>query len=348
VQQVFDRSVDEHAEHPQEMLQALQRGLAEITVTEQRDVSYTDKQAADRMKEYGENILPQGWMAGIPTGLSYFDATLRLGYEPGELIGLVARTGIGKSWIIMYQGLIAWMAKKRVLFLSPELPKIEAEARWDTLMCGMSDIKVDALDFYRGFRPNKEQVKMAAGAAERSDWITLCSVDGRPFTIGEIPRLVKRFEPDVVLIDGLNFIQTPARRGQQAWERIMDVSYGLKSVAAGQDVVVMVSHQANRAAAHNLNRPPALHEIAGGDGFSHACDRLLVLHPPKQPAHRLVVTIQKFRRGEPLQGGLHLLFDPGKGLINETFDDPSTARDVRPHGADVQGGEGDARPMSIP
>ncbi len=348
VQQIMEHNVDLHAEHPQEMLAAMQHDLSDIAISDQRDVSYTDQQAAKRMKEYGEDILPQGWMAGIPTGLSYFDATLRLGYEPGELIGLVARTGIGKSWMIMYQGLVAWMAKKRVLFLSPELPQIEAEARWDTLLCGMSDIKVDALDFYRGFRPTEKQVAMAAGAAERGDWITLCSMDGRPFSLGEIPRLVKRFEPDVVLIDGLNFIQMPSRRGQQAWERIMDISYGLKSIASGQDVVVIVSHQANRAAAHNLNRPPALHEIAGGDGFSHACDRMLVLHPPKQPANRLIVTVQKFRRGPPLQGGLHLQFEPGKGIVNEVFDDPKSTRDVRPHGAAVQSRDGDAGDLSIP
>ncbi len=346
VQRIFDRNVDAHADDPRALLSALQRDLNDITIAERRDVSVTDAGAAKRMEAYADNILEKGWMAGIPTGLSFFDAECRMGWDEGELIGLVARTSIGKSWIMLFFGLVAWTAGKRVLFLSPELPQKEAEARWDTLLCGMHDITTDSMDYYRGFRPTEAQVNMAKGAAERSDWTTLCSIEGRPFSLNEIPRLVDRYEPDLVLIDGLNFIQGPTK-GSQSWERIMDVSYGLKSVAVGANISIIVSHQANRAAAHNLNRPPALHEIFAGDGFAQACDRLIVLHPPEVPPKRLIVTIQKFRRGEPQQGGLTLLFDPGKGKINEVFDSKST-RDTRPTGSNVQSRKRDARPVSIP
>jgi hypothetical protein len=346
VQRIFDQNVERHADDPQTLVASLRRDLDEIAISEKRDVSVTDASAAKRMAGYAENRLEEGWLAGIPTGLSYFDAALRMGWDAGELIGLVARTTIGKSWIMLYFGLVAWTAGKHVLFLSPELPEKELEARWDTLMCGMNDIATDALDYYRGFLPSKEQVEMAMKASKRQDWTTLCSVEGRPFSINEIPRLVARYEPDLVLIDGLNFVQGPTR-GRQSWERIMDVSYGLKTTAVGANVAIIVSHQANRAAAHNLHRPPALHEIFAGDGFAQACDRLLVLHPPQQPPHRLVVTIQKFRRGEPQQGGLMLQFEPGKGKINEVFDTKPT-RNVRPDGSDVQSGKGDARSVSIP
>ncbi len=346
VQRIFDTNVDLHADDPQTLVSSLRRALDDIAISEKRGVSVTDSSASKRMAAYADDRIEEGWLAGIPTGLSFFDAELRMGWEPGELIGVVARTGIGKSWLLIVFGLIAWTAGKRVLFLSPELPEKEAEARWDTLLCGMNDIATDSMDYYRGFLPSKEQVEMAMQASEREDWITLCSVEGRPFSTNEIPRLVDWYEPDLLLIDGLNFVAGPSR-GRQSWERIMEVSYGLKTTAVSGNVAIIVSHQANRAAGHNLHRPPALHEIFAGDGFAQACDRLLVLHPPKSPPNRLVVTIQKFRRGEPKSGGMMLRFEPGKGKINEVFDTKST-RNVRPDGANVQGGKGDASTVSIP
>lgn len=343
VQEVLDHNVENHGDEPQAMLQSMIRDLTDLTISQGRDISITDMSFSTRLDSYAGRYQRDGMIVGCPTGLNFFDANARIGWMPGELIGMVARTFVGKSWFLLYFGLIAWNAGRRILFLSPELPEDETEARWDTLLCGMNDVVVDNQDFYRGFRPSPEQVELAKKSANRSDWITLSSVDGRPFSMQELPRLVRYHRPNILLIDGLSFIKLG--RNIPLWERIQEVSHTLKTLAISEEIVIIVSHQANRGA-HNIARPPGLHEVAGGDGFAQACDRMLVLSKPNRPKE-IVLTVQKFRKGEPEQGGIHLFFDPGKGKIYETAN-PGAARKSGDSGPGLQDGNGDANDLPIP
>jgi len=335
VQEIVDKSVEIHGDHPEELVPTLIRDLGGISLTGRRGGSLTDDSMESRLDGYEalhKEIQEQpGLIAGIPTGFSYFDTHNRIGWMRGELIGIIGRTYVGKTWALMYTGLRAWVTGFRVLFLSPELPKDEAEARFDALVCGMNDVPVNLDDLYRGYVPSKAQRLLASKIVDRKRWITLTSAESQSFRLVEIPRLIRQYQPDVVLVDGLPLIGGGG--GRQVWEQIKEVSYGLKNVAQNQEVVILVSHQANRSA-HNTARPPGLHEISYGDAFAQACDRVLVLSQPKATPNRLKVTVQKFRKGRPAPGGIELVFEPGRGKIYEV--DPAAARDSGDSGKDVQ------------
>jgi len=352
VQEVVDRDVELYGEDPTELVGALIRDLGAISVDGSRTGTLTDATAVARMDGYERAAGSAEMIAGIPTGFGYFDAAQRIGWMRGELVGIIGRTYVGKTWILLYSGLRAWATGHRVLFLSPELPKDEAEARFDALVCGMNGVTVNLDDLYRGYVPTDAQRLLAAKTAERGNWITLTSAEGQSFRVTEIPRLIRQYQPDLVLVDGLPLIGGGG--GRQVWEQIKDVSYGLKNIAQGAEIVIMVAHQANRSA-HNTARPPGLHEISYGDAFAQACDRVLVLSQPRAQPNQLKVTVQKFRKGRPAPGGIDLHFEPGHGKIFEL--ERSERSDVeRPDGADrigsaresIQIGIGAADDLPIP
>ncbi len=340
VQTILDSSISQHSEDPENMVDDLIKELSAIAVSDQRYMSITDQATAKRI--VSRKQMKEGLIQGMPTGIGFFDVDVQLGWMPGELVGLVGRTYTGKTWILMQFGLLAWKAGFRVLFLSPELSVDEAEARWDTLLYGLHDIKVDINEIYRGYKPSKEMTALAVEAAATSSWVTLTSVKGKPFSLGEIPRLIRQHKPDLVLVDGLSLIRSSAKG--QTWEKILDLSYGMKSIAIGSNVVIITSHQANRSA-HNSARPPGLHEIAYGDAFVQACDRLLAISRPNLP-NTLRITVQKFRKGEPDAGGTDFMFDPSKGRIYELNTQPTDG--YGDHGADEPGEDGATGGLPIP
>ena len=345
VQQVLDQTVEKYGEEPADLITALIRELTQLVLPNKRTGSISDQSANERMKSYAERIADENMVVGIPTGLRYFDSVHRLGWFRGELNGIVGRLYIGKSWMLIYHGAVAWLAGYRVLMLSPEMPKEEAEARLDCILFGLHGVDCDISELYRGYQPTPQQREVAAKMAERANWITLSSDDDRPFNIGEIPRFVRQFNPDIVLIDGLPLI-APTSRGSKLWEQIKDISYSLKNIAVGMNVVVLVTHQANRDA-HNIAKPPELHEIAYGDAFGQACDRVIALSRSTQP-QRLRLTIQKFRKGQAQPRGSVYEFNPGRGRIGELDEHTGAAGEPGDNGAALQAGQGDIDLLPIP
>lgn len=347
IQEIMDNSVDRFGDEPQELLPSLIKELTQLQLPDQRGISITDSSLSNRLSRYAElEATNHGMMIGIPTGIRYFDVEYRIGWMPGELIGIVGRMYIGKSWLLQYFGLLSWMFGKRVLFISPEMTEEESEARFDALLFGLHDIPVDVSDLYRGIKPSSAQEALAKKLENQANWITMSNDEGRAFRIGEIPRFIRQHSPNVVLIDGLLLVG-PDGRGQAGWEQVKELSYGLKNIAAGNEVTIIVAHQANRGA-QNTARPPGLHEIYMGDAFAQACDRVIVLSQPTTQRSVLRLTIQKFRKGKPLHKGTDFHFEPSLGKVKELDEHLGAIDDIGDNGDGLQEGKGDVGLLSIP
>jgi len=346
IQDLMDQNVELYGEDPRDLVPALIKDLTKLQIPDQRSASITDQSALHRLEQYRElQRQTGGLLVGIPTGIRYFDTQYQIGWMPGELIGIIGRLYIGKSWLLIYFGALAWIFGKRVLFISPEMPKEEAEARFDTLVCGLHNVPIDITDLYRGFKPSPAQEEVLKKVAAKANWITLSSDEGHPFRLGEIPRLARQYNPDVILIDGLLLVGADTKA--QPWEQIKDLSYGLKNLAVGSNIVIIVAHQANRGA-QNTAKPPGLHEIYMGDAFGQACDRVIVLSKPTKPPDALRLTIQKFRKGQPLHSGTDFEFLPGLGKVRELSEDSRAANRDGDHGGNIQERAGDEDLLPIP
>lgn len=336
VQTLLDKSVQDYGEQPERLVDELMAGLAGLQRADSVHMSVTDHSMVSRLKTYEEKAraLKSGQPTGIATGITFFDDVARLGWMPGELVGIVGRTYVGKSWLLLYFGLIAWQCGKRVLFISPEMAVDETEARFDALLFAKNDSPVETTSLYRGHVPTERHYALAAKTAQQERWITYSSSEQGGFSVAHIAALARRWHSDIVFIDGLPLLETGGRN-RQLWENIKELSYGLKRVAVGLNVPILISHQATRTA-HNVGKPPGLHEISYGDAFAQACDRVLALSKPRgkedEPEQVLRITIQKFRKGQALPGGVDFHFAPEKGDIHELLsrDAGRPGRDRKP------------------
>ena len=316
LQEIIDKTAQEHGEDPDALLDALITRSSALQRGAATHMSVTDGSMPDRLAGYATVADTYGKIRGVPTGMMYFDDMIGLGWLPGELVGIVGRLYVGKSWMLMYFGIIAWQAGERVLLLSPEMPLEEAEARFDALILAKHDMGLDTTQLYRGFKPSEKVQAVGKQIAASGRWFTYDSTAEGGFGLSSIAALTQRHRASVVLIDGLPLLESAASGRRQVWETIKDLSYGLKRIAVQLGAVVIITHQATRSA-HNSARPPALHEISFGDAFAQACDRVLALSRPVTPPDVLRITVQKFRKGRPHTSGIDFKFDPQKGDIHE-------------------------------
>ncbi|MEK0326013.1 MAG: DnaB-like helicase C-terminal domain-containing protein, partial [Nitrosopumilus sp.] len=210
-----------------------------------------------------------------------------------------------------------------VMLLSPEMSQEEAESRIDTLICGMYGINIDVNDLIRGIRLNDKQRNVLNEMSKRGDWVTICSDGDRPMTLGEIPRYVRQYNPDLVLVDGMTLIGTKSEAG---WSQANDLSQGLKNIAASLSVSILVCQWANQKAGDGTT-PPKLSHVYMGDSLAQASDRIVSLFQPKGEIG-LRVSIQKFRKGRPKVKALKFKFDPSHGLIYELKPEDNLSENV--------------------
>lgn len=341
VQGLLDKNVTEHADQPQQLVDGLVRDLSNLRRPADTQVSMSDSSMLTRMVHY-EALAREPKKRGIRTGISYFDDKHQLGWLPGEVVGVVGRTYVGKSWLLLFFGIMAWQFGHRVLFISPEMSIEETEARFDGLLMGKNDIPVDVGDLYRGYVPTAEMKELAEEVAGKEGrWTTYASTDEGRFSLAALGQLTWQHKPDILIVDGLPLLES-GRRNQQIWETIKELSYGLKNLSVRHNVAVIISHQATRRA-HNVARPPGLHEISLGDAFAQACDRIIALSRPQQDEDILRLTIQKFRRGTPHHAGIDFTFEPERGVIHEYI-----PTDARRAGGDSGGGDGEGTSDAVP
>jgi hypothetical protein len=108
----------------------LQAQLSKVKRPVSFSKSYTDRDALSRLAKLRERKekLKKGGILGIKTVLSFFDEKL-LGWEPGNLIAIIARLGIGKTTLGTYLACFGYSEGYRVAYLSPEMTTEEEELK---------------------------------------------------------------------------------------------------------------------------------------------------------------------------------------------------------------------------
>ena len=297
---------------PYGAIDSLVNKLTNIRKTSTFSRSFAD---ADAPKRYTQAInnkdkTAKGISTGIKTGISLFDDKY-LGWQPGNLIGIVGRLGVGKSTVAQYLGCIAYNSGKRVLFLSPEMSVDEVNLKWDTFMGRMhghtflnDKLQVGDVNM-KEYKAWLEEVKV------RKDWLTLDSANGKKFSISNIKGFINEFSPDLVVVDGVALLDGV---GTESWLKMMDVSYGLKALAQNHKIVIIATSQANRTVGQDeMPRPD---QVSFGDAFMQACDvGIFIQQNINKPTVRFI-TIPKRRNNKAINTAIEIQFDINQGLIS--------------------------------
>jgi len=249
--------------------------------------------------------LESGGSHGVQLGFQSLDALTR-GLQPGNLVVLAARPGLGKTALALN-----WMLHSsrsfgnHVAFFSLEMSKEEV---FNRLLASHSMLDVRALvngDINEHADPDAprtyghQEVVREKLLEARDELVKMPAYicDRASITVHEITAMVDRLctqtdtRLDLVIIDYLQLISSPPdSRGARLTEavRIGEISRALKLLAKDRGIPVVVLSQLNREVEHRQSSKqhsrPQLSDLRDSGAIEQDADIVMFIHRRKKPA----------------------------------------------------------------
>jgi replicative DNA helicase len=145
---------------------------------------------------------------GILTGWPTLDAATG-GLSVGDLISFCGRPAAGKTWLMLFIALHAWMSGKVPLFVSMEIKPLPIQQRLLAMQA-----KLPAKGIREAALSTEQYNRMKAVLAEtKNGEIPFYIVDGNlTATVGDIYALTRQLKPDFVIIDGAYLLKHPTEK----------------------------------------------------------------------------------------------------------------------------------------
>lgn len=238
------RSYHEALEDPDEIdeieLRALEMARELVEVVPAPKASRLSEGNA-RKREYDKRK-KEGITHGIMMGIPSFDEIM-LGIQPHELVVIGGYMGRGKTTLMQYFAINAYLQGKTVLFVSLEVEAEQILRKFDVMLSNVRYRALKALELNAGEEQAWVSIldKCEADKAERDiivrDDIQNCSTD-------KIAAEVIREKPQFLCVDYLEEMTAP--RGIMGWEAISKNGRDLKQHARVKKIPTVTATQLNR------------------------------------------------------------------------------------------------------
>lgn len=234
--------------------------------------SQTMAQISARCLAETQEAMNNGGVSGISTGLADWDKQLG-GLKPNNLIVIAARPGMGKSALALSLMKNTMLQGKKSLFFSLEMADTQLVHRLISSESGVSYSR--AID---GKVSEKELTKMSDSVGVFcNDLIEIVVVSGiNAQQIKAKAKSVKALKGlDVIIIDYLQLIVTPQKKGRQ--ERnlnvdIGDITTGLKLLAKELNIPIILLAQLNRDVEKRADKRPQLSDLRDSGSIEQDAD----------------------------------------------------------------------------
>ena len=164
------------------------------------------------------------------------------GFKPGDLTTIVARLGVGKSWLALLLADAAERQGKNVGFVSLEMEVEAIEIRRQAIKYGIPyrDLKRGELDNETEERLKEELLKEKNGGPR---WFI--ATGARVSTIAEAEMFVEETQCDFLIIDGI-YLMNEGDGRMPMHERVMAAIRGLKRLGQRKRIPTSATAQFNR------------------------------------------------------------------------------------------------------
>lgn len=263
----------------------------------------------------------RGGTIGIPTGLKRFDYVTS-GLQHSRMVVIMARPGIGKSWLNLLFCASAVMNGKRVVLFPLEMTFEETALRLYTIFSqrmGGSKKVLRNLDLSSGRISPKKVVKFLDALENRFAGSLLVADIGNmadPYTIERVGAEVAMNKPDMFWIDYITLMRFPGGRDTREDIAIRGLSNGIKQTAVKNRCVGGASAQVNREAVKTRDFLPRVENIAYGDAIGQDADQVISIN--RKDAY-LYYALVKNRLG-PEIGKTRAQFMVDEGIIEDAAD----------------------------
>lgn len=247
--------------------------------------------AEDRYYEWVERNSGSKESFFIPTGFKELDDEIG-GFSRGEeLVVLLARTGNGKTWVMMKMLESAWTSGFRVGLIEPEMSYNRVGYRFDTLNSHLSNSRMIRGGDIDGYKEHIEALRhksvpfIVATPKDFSNKVTVSKL--RNFCI--LNKL------DMLAVDGISYLKDDrAVRGDNKSTALTNISEDLMSLSVELKMPILVVAQSNRGGTMYTNGPE-VENIRDSDGISFNAS-LIISVIKKDPG--IIMSTKKSRNGE--------------------------------------------------
>ena len=188
-----------------------------------------------------QDKLQNGTLSGIKTGFFTLDNNIG-GFSKGELITIVARSGVGKSTFAIQSALNMILANQNVIYLSNEM---DCKEVIDKMASSYLDIELTKIR--RGQLNDDELVKYVNFTSMLASKNNLSVVNESNINsfISKVKLQKLKSNVDIVFVDYINLILDGAK-GDNMTQKLGDVVRKLKKLAMDENIAVVCLAQANR------------------------------------------------------------------------------------------------------
>lgn len=243
-------------------------------------------------------------LPGIPFAFPFLNL-ISGGMWGGDIISLIGRPGVSKSYVLLNEAMCAHNAGKKVLLVSMEMPLLQCARRILALRTGINYTRL-RLGRVSSLGVQRLEEDIEAMTLQLPFQLLSGGIFG---TIDRIYAQIKHYRPEIVYIDGAYLIRT-ANKGGQRWERVLQVLELLKQVSLSENIPIYITFQFNKQA------PNSLEGIAYSDGVAQLSSVALSLETDgtddvsmTRPIQYRTLKLLKGREGETGKIRIELDFD---------------------------------------
>jgi replicative DNA helicase len=247
---------------------------------------------------------------GLATGFRDLD-DLTSGLQPGNLVIIAARPGIGKSSLAMNIARNVAVQHEPVAMFSLEMSRYEIGMR---LLCAEARVPWDRI---RNKRVGPDDWTRVVSAGETLHDAPLSIVDAGNVNIVDIRAKARRLKTgreglSLIIVDYLQLMTGPlTRRQDNRQQEVAEISRSLKLLAKELKVPILALSQLNRNPEARADKRPQLSDLRESGSLEQDSDVVMFIHrddadPEKKREAELIIA--KHRNGPT--GSIRLSFEP--------------------------------------
>lgn len=326
VHQLADK-VTEDAEKAVEFLMAQTDSIRKLSAQYKSGYDIV-KNSSDRKDEFKFRNEAKG-LLGITTGIDELDEITH-GWLKEDFIVITGRTNEGKTWVLLFFLVSAWLAGVPVLLYSGEMSETLVGFRFDTLKGKFSNraLMGGKDDLGDGASPEDYYEFLEDISTTETPFIVITPkhIGGRRLNIPLLHQLIEQYRPGIVGIDQVTLMDDYRReKGDPKRLQYTNIAEDLYLTSEKYQIPILSPTQASRESTKdkkNKDKAPELEHISESDGIPQNATRVVSI---KKIDVTMKIALKKNRYGENNQE-IMLIWDIDKGIVKpflktETDDD---------------------------
>lgn len=279
----------------------------------------------DRKANYLKRKENKG-MIGIPTGIDKLDLILK-GLQPKQLITLIAKTGMGKTWVWVIISCYCILNGYRVLFLTTEMAEEQIEDRVEAMLVRMmlgEDFNYGR--FKSGTLTQKEEEAYFELLDQKQHLEKL--VIETAIGVSGVSAKIEQYDPDVIFIDSV-YLMEDERGAKDDWLRVAHITRDLKTLAKSKKKPIAINSQADSTTSKKTG--PELENIGFSKAIGHDSDVVLGLVRDEEMIEDKEAKLKVLKQREGVLANIMLNWDFStmdfSSIYSEEQEDTSTTED---------------------